>query len=346
MRVLAVSFLVAACSAGTVSSPDAEADLTVVGTLSPQSINHGTITVASAELSYAFTGKAGDVVAPDVWPTGQSALSPTLILLGPKGKSGHRSLVATGEPRGSDDRHLAIDGFKLPQSGSYLVVIGRSDIHGGQFTLRFWTSASRTPRQEGSQVDLTLRLSPAAQAVVSDHTQRPRPWGDDEVDSIIAGIEQQPDPVVAFSDAQALLWSLAQAQGTAAQQQRAHDAAVALVGTPASFGALDPSVQAFALWWLDRLLFTSQQQAAPAAVAATVDELVASWPGATQDSGSPTVSARLLGDVVYGYQADWSATLADTDGAPAFVDYAREWFDPSGNWLGEQSDGASEPDDD
>ncbi|HUJ27073.1 MAG TPA: hypothetical protein VLW85_13700 [Myxococcales bacterium] len=345
MRLLAVSFLVAACSAGSAPT-DAEADLTVVATLGPQSIAHATI--SSPELSFAFNGNAGDIVAPDVWPTGRSALTPTLVLLGPKGKSGHRSQIATGAARGGDGRHLAIDGFTLPQSGSYLIVVGKAaGSKGGQVTVRLWTSASHAPRQESSQVDLTLRVSAAAQAVVSDHLQRPRAWGDGEVDSIISGIQQQPDPIVAISDAQALLWSLAQAEGSAAQLQRAHDAAAALPGTQAHFRSLDASVQVFALWWLDGLLFTSQQpKAPPAAVTATIDDLVAAWPGAAQDAGSPTVAAKLLGSAIYGYQVDWSATQSDTDGKPVFIDSSREWFDSRGGWLGEQSDGASEPDDD
>jgi hypothetical protein len=348
MRIFAVSFLVVACSAGTVSQPSEEADLTVVATMGPQSFAHGTLTAKGPELSYAFTGKAGDVVAPDAWPTGKSTLQPTMVLLGPKGKDGHRAQVAAGTPRDDKARHIAIDGFTLPQNGSYLVVIGKAAGNsGGAFTLRLWMSSSHLPRQETSQVDLTLRVSQAAQAAVQSHVDKPHPWGDSEVNGIISGIQTQSDLIVAISDAQTLLWSLAQTQGTAAQQSRAHDAAVALLGTPAHFRSLNANVQVFALWWLDNVLFTSQQVARPpAAISDTIGELVAAWTGAKQDSWSPVVNAKLLGTTVYGYQADWTATMTDTDGTPVFIDYAREWFDGRGGWLGEQSDGASEPDDD
>src|SRR6266852_4898198 len=113
MRLFAVSFLIAACSAAQVpqagSQPD---DLTVAASMGPQSFTHGTLGASSRALAFAFTGRAGDTVAPDVWPTGSSALQPTLALLGPKGKSGHRSQIAAGEARGADPRHLAIDGFQ------------------------------------------------------------------------------------------------------------------------------------------------------------------------------------------------------------------------------------------
>jgi hypothetical protein len=346
MRILAVSFLVAACSAGSVSQPEAASDLTVVATLGPQSFSHATIT--GSELSFAFSGNAGDVVAPDVWPTSQSALVPTLVLLGPRGKSGHRSQIAAGSPRGDDERHLAIDGFKLPQTGSYLIVVGKAaGSKGGQFTVRLWMSSSHLPRQETSQVDLTLRVSATTQAAVQGHVDQPHPWSDGEVDAIISGIEAQADPFVAISDTQALLWSLAQTQGSAAQRSRAHDVAVGLVGTQGGFRALDAQVQAFALWWLDGLLFsTASAQHPPAALGDAIDELVASWPGATEDAPARAVNAKLVGNTVYGYQVEWAASQADTDGTPVFIDYSREWFDSRGGWLGEQSAGASEPDDD
>ena len=76
MRLLAVSFLVA-CSA--VPPVDSQADdLTVAATMGPQSFTHGTLSARTTQLAYAFTGRSGDVIAPDVWPTGQSALTPTL----------------------------------------------------------------------------------------------------------------------------------------------------------------------------------------------------------------------------------------------------------------------------
>lgn len=162
MRLFAVSFLIAACGATQVPQTDSQHDeLTVAATMGPQSFTHGTVS-SSRALTFAFTGRAGDTVAPDVWPTGPSVLQPTLVLLGPKGTNGHRSQIAAGEARGADPRHLAIDGFQLPQSGSYLIVVGAaSGSAGGQFTVRLWMQSSHLPRQEGSQVDLTLQPSPS-----------------------------------------------------------------------------------------------------------------------------------------------------------------------------------------
>ena len=346
MRFVTVAFLVAACSASPAPEVTAD-DLTVVATLGPQSFSHGTLKASGPELSFAFSGKAGDIVAPDAWPTGSSQVQLTMALLGPKAKSGHRAQLATGAPR-SDPRHIAIDGFQLPQTGSYLVVVGKAaGSKGGSFTVRLWSNASHYPRQETSQVDLTLRMSTSAQATVQGHVSKPHPWTDGEVDGIISGVQAQGDLRVAISDAQALLWSLQDTNGSSAQQARAHDAAVALVGTQAHFRGLAPDVQAFALWWLDRLLFsTEQKNPGPVAVTDFVSELVAAWPGAAQDSSSPVVNAKLIGSTVYGYQVDWTASQSDTDGTPVFFDASREWFDSRGGWLGEQSDGASEPDDD
>lgn len=58
------------------------------------------------------------------------------------------------------------------------------------------------------------------------------------------------------------------------------------------------------------------------------------------------MKAKSLDGTVYGYQVEWSASQSDTDGTQVFVDSSIDWFDPSGNWLAEQSAGASEPDDD
>ncbi len=58
------------------------------------------------------------------------------------------------------------------------------------------------------------------------------------------------------------------------------------------------------------------------------------------------MKAKSLGGTVYGYQVEWSAAQSDTEGRQVFVDSSRDWFDASGNWLTEQSAGASEPDDD
>src|SRR5207253_9361588 len=98
--------------------------LAVAPSIGPQSLTHGTLTASRPQRAYAFNGKAGDTISPDLWPAGKSALTPTLALLGPKASSGHRPLLATGAPRGSDPRHPAIDGFGLPKTGNYLIVIG------------------------------------------------------------------------------------------------------------------------------------------------------------------------------------------------------------------------------
>src|SRR5438105_3130716 len=118
MRILAVSFLVAACGAAPSSPADSTEDLTVAASIGPQSFTHGTLSKKAPQLAYAFVGTAGDVVAPDAWPTGKSALKPSLALLGPKARNGHRPLLAAGTARGADPRHVAIDGFRLPKSGS------------------------------------------------------------------------------------------------------------------------------------------------------------------------------------------------------------------------------------
>jgi len=349
MRLLAVSFLVAACGAAQAPQalPAAD-DLTVAATIGPQSFTHGTLTSKTNQLAYAFTGTAGDTIAPDVWPTAASALQPTLVLLGPKGANGHRSAIATGSPRGNDDRHLAIDGFVLPKTGSYLAVVGTAaGSKGGQFTVRLWMQSSHLPRQEGSQVDLTLQTSPAAQATIQSHVDQAHPWSDAEVDGIISGIQSQSDLRVAVSDTHSLLWALASTGGTADQEARAHDAGLAVVGTQADFAALDPQLQSFALWWLEpELLAGATAASAPASISDTVSQLVAAWPGAAEDLSARQVRVKTLGGTVYGYQVDWSASQFDIDGTQVWYDTAREWFDAQGNWLAEQSAGASEPDDD
>ena len=49
----------------------------------------------------------------------------------------------------------------------------------------------------------------------------------------------------------------------------------------------------------------------------------------------------MLNGAVYGWQVDWTASVSDTDGTQVWVDFAREWFDSAGNWIAEQSAGAS-----
>src|SRR5437763_1987028 len=111
-RILPILLLAAACGAASVEDA-VDDDVTVVATIGPQSLTHGMLTGSRPSVAYSFNGKAGDAVAPDVWPTGKSAVTPTLALLGPK-SFGRRALLATGAPRGADARHPAIDGFRLP----------------------------------------------------------------------------------------------------------------------------------------------------------------------------------------------------------------------------------------
>src|SRR5258708_512128 len=211
-RAIFALALVAACG-GAPSLFDSSSDaLTVVAAIGPQSFTHGNLTPAAAQLAYGFNGTAGDTVAPDVWPTGKSGLTPALTLLGPKDKTGHRRAIATGTPRGRDPRHLAIDGFHLPRAGNYLVVVGRSGVTSGQFTLRLWMQSSHLPRQESSQVDLSPTPSPAMVSAEQSHRQSPRPWTDAEVDGLVAGMQQQTGLRTAFSDAQCLLSMLVSAQ--------------------------------------------------------------------------------------------------------------------------------------
>jgi len=96
-RILPILLLAAACG-GAVE--DSEADgLTVAASIGPQSLTHGSLTSSRPSLAYSFNGKAGDSVAPDLWPAGKSALTPTLALLGPKSSSGHRSRIpSTARP--------------------------------------------------------------------------------------------------------------------------------------------------------------------------------------------------------------------------------------------------------
>jgi hypothetical protein len=352
-RAIFALALVAACGSAPSQYDSSSDGLTVVAAIGPQSFTHGNLTAAAAQLAYGFNGAAGDTVAPDVWPTGKSALTPTLTLLAPKDKSGHRRAIATGTPRGSDPRHLAIDGFHLPRAGNYLVVVGRSGVAAGQFTLRLWMQSSHLPRQESSQVDLSPTPSPAMVSAEQSHQQSPRPWTDAEVDGLVTGIQQQTDLRTAFSDAQCLISILvsakAQSRATDAQIARARAGAAALVGTQRHFRAFDAHAQAFALWWLggnDALLFASAPVAAPRSIDDSVASLVAAWPGAAEDRAARTVQAKTLEGVIYGWQADWSAGQNDTDGALVWIDFAREWFDSGAHWLGEKSSGASEPEDD
>jgi hypothetical protein len=343
-----VLFLVAACGGASIDGV-VDDGLTVSASIGPQSLTHGTLTWSRPSLAYSFNGKAGDTIAPDVWPSGKSAVTPTLALLGPKGAGGHRPLLATGAPRSTDPRHPAIDGLRLPSSGNYLLVVGTvSGGKPGRFSLRLWMASSRLPRQETSQVDLDLTPSAAAVSMLQSHADSPHAWTDAEIDALVADLRQQVNLRVAISSAQYLLSGLQQQAATDAQRARAKSAVAQLIGTPANFRTLDPELQAFTLWWLgnaDALLFGSSEAPAPSTVADTIGQLVAAWPGAKEDAANRRVQAKTSNGAVYGWQAEWQASWTDSDGTAVWIDYAREWFDSSGHWLREQSPGASEPDD-
>jgi hypothetical protein len=348
MKHLATLLLLAACAADP--ALDAESDLAAV--IGPQSLSHGTLSAAHPETSFSFHGIAGDVVAPDVWPTGSSALTPTLTLEGPRSASGRRATLASGSPRGEDARHVAIDGFLLPQTGTYLLTVGTApgERH-GKFTLRMWMQSSHLPRQEGSQVDLSLTPSMAVVAVLQDHARSPHPWTDAEIDGLVTDLRQQRNARIAFSSAQNLLSALATSTDacTDAQRARALAGVAQLVGSPARFRALDPQTQAFALWWLggaDGLFFKNAPMPLPANALEIVTQLIKAWPGAIEDASQRRVQAKVFGGAVYGWTVEWSASVVDVDGTMAWIDFAQEWFDSKGEWVGELSAGASEPDDD
>ena len=352
-RTVQIATLLAAAACGGLPAPsasDAADALTVVATLQPQSFAHGALTAAAPQIAFAFNGTAGDVIAPDVWPTSAGTLSPTLTLLGPRGRSGHRAAIATGSPRDGDADHIALDGFKLPSSGNYLVVVG-STAGAGMVTVRLWLQSSHAPRQEAAQVDLRSRPSAATQGMVAQHGATSA-WTDADVDGIVGSLSRQADLIVALSDAQLLLSSLSAARSdgaaTDAQIQGARDGALQLIGTARQFRALSPAAQSFALWWLGELqpaIFDSAEVPAPANVESTIRGLVSHWPGA-EDASGRHVRAKSVRGVVYGYVAEWAADQSDSDGKPVWTWYSRDYFDASGNWLGEQTAGASEPDDD
>lgn len=325
MSRFAILFLVAACG-GAGLGVASESDLaTPIGA---QSLTHG-----SGRQTFTFHGTAGDVIAPDAWPVR------SLTLHGPD-----RALLAAASPRSA--RHLAIDSFKLPKTGTYLLTVSS----GERFSLRLWMQSCHLPRQEDRQAELVLTPGPAAVAVLQDHARAPHRWTDAEIDRVSAEIQYEPDVRVAISSAQNLLSALRWSQyATDAQRAHAWSAAAARVGAPARFLALDPQVQAFTLWWLggaDALLFSSAPIRPPSSVDETVARLIAAWPGAHEQPGERRVRAKLLNGAIYGWQADWTAAVEDTDGTPVWIDFATEWFDSRGNWLAELSAGAGEPDDD
>jgi hypothetical protein len=344
----------------------AEASLTTRGTLQPQGFIHDTVDDHRKEAAWAFTGKAGDIVAPDVWPTGSVAqrndLHPVLTLLGPA-KSGKRPVLARGSPRSADERHLSIDGFTLPKAGSYLVVVGQAAAGlGGEFTLRFWTSASHAPRPEKAQLDLALAPSDAMARVIAERRaggpRAGQPWTDEQVEAAISIFIEEPQLLTAFSDAEQLTLQVdldhREGRATDAQLQSARQAATTLVGRPGSFAALPAQQQAFALYWLGELTAEvfEAQDVPPESISAPLrnvqtqlDALQAAWDGA-QPYGDRHVRALVLGGAIYGYVAEWSCAQNDLDGRPVFAWWSTDYFDKSGRWLGEQSAGATEPEDD
>src|SRR5207302_3967077 len=122
--------VVAFCACGGVFESEVfESVLSARGVLQPQSFIHDAVDDRRPKVAWSFTGAAGDVVAPDVWPapstSKQNALHPVLTLLGPP-RNGKRPVLATGSPRNQDDRHQAIDGFRLARGGNHLVVVAQA----------------------------------------------------------------------------------------------------------------------------------------------------------------------------------------------------------------------------
>lgn len=315
-------------------------DLSLATSIGPQSFMHGTISAAQPHFAYAVRGSAGEVIAADVWPTGKSPLQPWLLLFGPRRPDGHRAVLAHGQPRNSEPRHLAIDNFHLPETAGCLLIVGGD---GGQFTLRFWMQSSHLPRQDAWQVDLTAAPSAAMVAATHAH-ENGAPWTDAEVGSLSAGIEQEQDLRVAFSDAHLLLWFLAQG-GSADQIARARRATAQVVGAPQHFRSLERTMQAFALFTLEGLFFTTAAAEAPPSIEEQIARLIATWPGAREDASLRRVRTRSFEGALYGWQVDYAAEQRDLDGKQVWLDLSTEWFDSRTAWLGESSAGAGEPDD-
>jgi len=344
-----------------------EASLTAEGTLAPQSFVRGRLSDVRPRAAWGLSGAAGDVVALDAWPTpstsSQNGLHPVLVLLGPA-RNGKRPVVATGGPRNADDRHQAIDGFTLPKAGTYLIVINQAGPSlGGEYTLRYWTSASHAPRPEAAQLDLTLRPSRRMnELVLSHHEEGSRanePWTDAEVDSAVESLLDESDRIVAFSDARALVGALEVARSrklaTEALLRQAKQAALLLLGRPADFAALTALQQAFALYWLGdltraalavRSVAAGERSPALRNVSAQIEGLVRSWPGAKEPGGQRRIHELSAAGTVYGYSVAWWCEQRERDGSPVFVWYSSDWFDKGGRWLGQLSQGATEPDDD
>jgi hypothetical protein len=342
MTACPLLLLLAACAAAPDSPSVTVDDLAAAASIGPQSFTHGTISAAQPHLAYAFRGSAGEAIAADVWPTGQSPLRPWLMLFGPRGPEGHRKVLAHGQPRNGELRHLAIDNFHLPETGGYLLIAGGD---GGQFTLRLWMRSSHLPRQETWQVDLTA--APSAAMVSAAHAHESGAlWTDAQVESLSAGIEQEQDLRVALSDAHLLLWLLAAAQGGSADQiARARRATAQVVGTPQHFRSLERTMQAFALFTLEGLFFASAEVATPPPIEGQIARLIATWPGAREDASLRRARTRSFESALYGWQVETAAEQRDLDGRQVWLDLSTEWFDSRTAWLGESSAGAGEPDD-
>jgi hypothetical protein len=352
------------CGGGAQVDGSGEADATATrAQLAPQSSVEDAVTDRVPSIAFPFSGAKGDIVSPDVWPTGASKLQPKLTLLGPASSSGKRAVLASGQPRGSDAAHLAIDGFKLPRAGSYLVIVAQTAKgQGGDFTLRFWTSGSHAPRPESAQLDLSLQTTAAMQARLAVHasggSRSGQPWTDAEVNAALDTVNNDLDVLSTLSDARDLLGALSDARSdqlaTDAQLSAVQQTVAAMLGTPAEFGTLTRQEQAFALYWLGVLstgVFDVKDVPASArgyaqSVSGQISALVASWPGAAEEPDQRHVRQLLIGSASYGYIADWACNQSDSAGRETFDWYSTDYFNASGGWLGENSAGASEPDDD
>ena len=358
----------AACGGASplVSDDEALASLASRGTLQPQSFVHDTVSDDHPQSAWEIQATSGEIFAADVWPAPSTAranrLQPVITLLGPP-KNGKRPLLATGAPRNEDDRHQAIDGYAAPKAGSYLLVVAQAGAgKGGDYTLRLWASTSHAPRAEKAQLDLALRSTPAMQAILAAHGEstagQGAAWTDEQIRAASALFQSQPTRLIALSDAEQLLLALEfgvhEGLATSAQLEGVRASAAALVGQPASFANWTYQEQAFALYWLGDLTRSvfAVEVVDPAAnsaalhnVRAQIDALLASWKGA-RPSGDRHIRAVLLAGAEYGYVVEWSSSINDRDGSPVFTWWSTDYFDKNGRWLGEQSAGASEPEDD
>jgi hypothetical protein len=365
LRPLALCALALACAcggpeAGAAAEDDLATTTRAGGAIAAQGFVHGAISDSSPALAYSFSGAAGDTIAADVWPSApagaQNPILPTLTLYAPKAGS-KRARLADGGPR-LDPRHRAIDGFKLPQTGSYLLVVAQAGKGmGGAFTLRLWSQASHAPRSEKAQLDLAPKPSALAKAAIAAHQDDAGPaWSDAEVAGLSQAMAADGDGLEALSDALVLSEALSEAlaSGRATQEQVAElkAAALALLGTPAQFAARPARQQAFALASLGALFVVDASSGSVAADAGAasalsrVNKLIAGWGGGAALDPGLRLERFSSGGLTYGFTATWSATQKDPAGIAAWQWFSTDWFDRGGGWLGEQSAGASEPEDD